>query len=107
MSKANAEQTLVELGSGTLSKESEMLMQVLALLESLQSKTKGKMARISPELTQIFADESNFEKVRKAKDLDELLGIVEKFELSNKMLKIHCVEQLRKDFPILAKKEFL
>ena len=107
MSKANAEQTLIELNSGTVSSESEMLMQVLALLESLKSKTKGKMARISPELTEIFADETNFEKVAKAKNFEELLSVVERFESSNQMLKIHCIEQLRKDFPVLAKKEFL
>lgn len=107
MSKVNPEQALIELETGVINKKSEMLMQVLALLESLKTRAKGKMARISPELTEIFNDEKKFERVRRSKNLDELLGIIESFDLDHKMLKIHCIEQLRKDFPILAKKDFL
>lgn len=79
------------------------LAQVLALLE--QARAGGRMVRISSELSNILADERNLRKVQSAKNLDELLDILEGFE-TKKMLRVPCNELLKLSYPALAKSSF-
>ncbi|MCW1360364.1 PTS sugar transporter subunit IIA [Campylobacter sp. US33a] len=106
MSKPLQEEIFKEQSLIQESKFAEPLMQILSLLEILKSSTNEKMARISSELSEILSDESKFEKIQNAKNLEELLQIIEKFNFSQ-MLKIYDLNSLRMNFPLLAKQNFL
>ena len=93
--------------SAFISKENDTLGQALALLEVLQSQESEKIVRISSELSEILADERNFEHIRQASSLDELLEFIEQNRPSEKMLRVPCTELLRESFPALAKSAFL
>lgn len=84
-----------------LSKENTTLGQALALLES------GKMVRISAELSEILADEKNYERIQNASNLEELLEVLSGASKEEKMLRVPCDELLRENFPNLAKRAFL
>ncbi len=95
------------VGRAFISRKDDAVGQVLDLLETLQAKGgQGRLVRISSELSTALADEGNFEKVKNAKNLDELLDIVEGFEL-DAMLKVPCAELLQTSYPNLAKRAFL
>ena len=96
------------VGRAFISRKDDAVGQVLDLLETLQTKQsgQGRLVRISSELSTALADEGNFEKVKNAKNLDELLDIVEGFEL-DAMLKVPCAELLQTSYPNLAKRAFL
>lgn len=79
--------------------------QLLALLEVLESQKCGKMVRISGQLSEILANEKNLRKVQQARNLDELLDIVEGFKLK-KMMRVPCAEVLKASYPNLAKGAF-
>lgn len=90
-----------------ISKEYDKLGQALALLEVLQSQESEKIARISSELSEILADERNYEQVKNARNLDELLDFIATTQESEKMLRVPCDELLKESFPQLAKNAFL
>lgn len=90
-----------------ISKKNDTLGQALALLEVLQSQESEKIVRISSELSEILADERNFEQIKNATNLDELLAFIEQTQASEKMLRVPCSELLREDYPTLAKNAFL
>lgn len=100
-------QILVDLNcEQEVSKKSESLMQILDLLEVLKSNSNEKMVRISCELTEILSNEDNLNKIENAKNLNELLEILQELNLS-KMLKIYDNETLKDYFPTLARCEFI
>lgn len=108
MSKSIQGEFLADFKSELVSKKEGHLMQVLDLLENLKMDSKNqRLVRISSELSDILALEENYEKVKNAKDLDELLEIIEKIDINDTMLKIYPEEILKKTFPTLAKKAFL
>lgn len=90
-----------------ISKEYDTLGQALTLLEVLQSQESEKMVRISSELSEFLADERNYEQIKNAKNLDELLEIIALTQDSEKMLRVPCDELLKDNFPNLAKNAFL
>lgn len=90
-----------------ISRENDTLGQALALLEVLQSQESEKIVRISSELSEILADERNFEQIKNATNLDELLAFIEQKQASEKMLRVPCAELLRENYPALAKNAFL
>lgn len=90
-----------------ISKESDTLGQALALLEVLQSQESERIVRISSELSEILADERNYEQIKNAKNLDDLLEFIEQKQDCDKMLRVPCAELLRESYPALAKNAFL
>lgn len=90
-----------------ISKEYDTLGQALTLLEVLQSQESEKMVRISSEFSEFLADERNYEQIKNAKNLDELLEIIASTQDSEKMLRVPCDELLKDNFPNLAKNAFL
>ncbi|NDJ27327.1 hypothetical protein DMB95_07935 [Campylobacter sp. MIT 12-8780] len=89
-------------------KKPELVLQVLSLLENLKAKAQDeKMVRISAELSAILNDEKNYEKIKSARDLNELLEFIEEMNEANIMLKIYPSESLRSSFPHLAQESFL
>ena len=95
------------VGTAFISKKNDAVGQALSLLETLCAKQSGKMVRISSGLSEALADEGNFQKVKNAKNLDELLETIESFELKDTMLKVPCDEVLRAAYPSLARRAFL
>ncbi len=90
-----------------ISKENDTLGQALALLEVLQSQESEKIVRISSELSEILADEKNYEQIKNATNLDDLLEFIEQKQPYEKMLRVPCAELLRESYPALAKNAFL
>lgn len=90
-----------------ISKENDTLGQALALLEVLQSQESEKIVRISSELSEILADEKNYEQIKNATNLDDLLEFIEQKQPYEKMLRVPCTELLRESYPALAKNAFL
>ncbi len=88
-------------------KKNEFFMQLLSLLNSLKSGKESNLVRLSSEVSQMLNDEKNYEKIQKAKNLDELLKLLEDLNKTDKMLKIYSNESLKTSFPELAKKNFL
>ncbi|TQR31311.1 hypothetical protein DMB92_06365 [Campylobacter sp. MIT 99-7217] len=109
MSKPINSELLVEFNEelGT-NRKNETLIQILEFLEMLRSEAQDeKIVRFSSDLTEILANEENFEKIQNTQNLEELLELVQTLSLKNKMLKIYSTESLRESFPNLAKSEFL
>ena len=90
-----------------VNKKNEFFMQVLALLDSLKSGKNSKLVRISSELSQILSNKKNCARIEKAKNLDDLLCILDELNKNDRMLKIYSTESLKDSFPVLAKKKFL
>lgn len=62
MSKPLNTEFFIELDTPVINRKSEVLLQVLDLLETLKSNQNEKMARISSELTELLENEENLEK---------------------------------------------
>ena len=88
MSKPLNEEVLSLINTALINRKNEVLLQILELLEILKAKDDEKMARISSELTELLADESNLDEILKAKNLEELLSILIRLN-ENKMIKIY------------------
>lgn len=90
-----------------ISKEQDTVGQALALLEVLQAKDSQNLVRISSELSEILADEKNFQHFKEARNLDELCEFIESKSPCEKMLRLPCAELLQESYPNLAKSAFL
>ena len=109
MSKPISIQNLPEFKEDFLAQKPEILTQALNLLENLlrSNASDEKLVRISSELSEILSDEKNYEKIKSAKNLDELLNTLESLNKSDKMLKIYLKQSLEQAYPTLAQKSFL
>lgn len=109
MSKPVSIEHLAEFKEDFLSQKPEILIQALSLLENLlrSNANDEKLVRISSELSEILSDEKNYDKIKSAKNLDELLSTLESLNKSDKMLKIYPKQSLEQAFPALAQKSFL
>ncbi len=109
MSKPISIQNLPEFKEDFLAQKPEILTQALNLLENLlrSNASDEKLVRISSELSEILSDEKNYEKIKSAKNLDELLNTLESLNKSDKMLKIYPKQSLEQAYPTLAQKSFL
>ena len=87
MSKPLNTEFFIELDTPVINRKSEVLLQVLDLLETLKSNQNEKMARISSELTEL---------------LDILVALNE-----DKMIKVYENAYLKERFPHLASSQFL
>ncbi|ARJ57175.1 hypothetical protein [Campylobacter cuniculorum] len=106
MSKPLNEEVLSLINTALINRKNEVLLQILELLEILKAKDDEKMARISSELTELLADESNLDEILKAKNLEELLNILVRLN-ENKMIKIYEKNYLKEKFPHLAQSQFI
>lgn len=106
MSKPLNTEFFIELDTPVINRKSEVLLQVLELLETFRSDENEKMARISSELTEILENEENLEKILNAKNLEELLNILIALN-EDKMIKVYENAYLKERFPHLASSQFL
>ncbi|XAK34361.1 hypothetical protein AAID95_00225 [Campylobacter coli] len=88
MSKPLNTEFFIELDTQLINRKSEVLLQVLDLLETLKSNQNEKMARISSELTELLENEENLEKITNAQNLEELLDILVALN-EDKMIKVY------------------
>lgn len=96
-----------EIVESKMQKKDEFFMQILALLENLKQGDNAKLFRISSELSELLSNEKAFKKIEKARNLEELLCVLDELNKNNKMLKIYSTDNLKLDFPTLAENEFL
>lgn len=106
MSRPLNEEVLELINTNLVDRKSEVLLQILELLETLKANEDEKMARISGELTELLADENNFNEISKAKNLEELLAILVELN-EDKMIKVYEEDYLKEKFPVLAKSHFI
>ncbi|EEP3504878.1 hypothetical protein ACM1FL_001644 [Campylobacter coli] len=106
MSKPLNTEFFIELDTPVINRKSEVLLQVLELLETLKSNQNEKMARISSELTEILENEENLEKILNAKNLEELLNILIALN-EDKMIKVYEDSYLKEKFPNIMVDKFL
>lgn len=106
MSKPLNEEIFVEFKSDLAERKSEVLLQVLDLLETLKSNQNEKMARISSELTELLENEENLEKITRAQNLEELLNILTALN-EDKMIKVYEDSYLKEKFPNVMVDKFL
>ncbi|NHG49968.1 hypothetical protein GRO02_000070 [Campylobacter jejuni] len=106
MSKPLNAEFFIELDTQLVDRKSEVLLQVLDLLETLKSNPNEKMARISSELTGLLENEENLEKIMNAQNLEELLNILVALN-EDKMIKVYENAYLKEKFPHLASSQFL
>ncbi|HEB9339736.1 TPA: hypothetical protein RZK43_001128 [Campylobacter coli] len=106
MSKPLNADFFIDLDTQLVDRKSEVLLQVLDLLETLKSNQNEKMARISSELTELLENEKNLEKIMNAQNLEELLNILVALN-EDKMIKVYENAYLKEKFPHLASSQFL
>ncbi|EJG9877138.1 hypothetical protein NB749_001606 [Campylobacter coli] len=106
MSKPLNTEFFIELDTLVINRKSEVLLQVLDLLETFRSDENEKMARISSELTEILENEENLEKILNAKNLEELLNILTALN-EDKMIKVYEDSYLKEKFPNVMVDKFL
>lgn len=106
MSKPLNEEIFIQFKGYAIERNNEVLFQVLNLLEILKSDKNKKMARISSELTEILENETNLEKILKAKNLEELLNVLIVLN-QDKMIKVYGNSYLKEQFPKLMAGNFL
>ncbi len=106
MSKPLNEEVLSFIHTNLIDRKSEVLLEVLELLETLRANEDERMARISGELTELLADEENFKEISQAKNLEELLNVLVRLN-ENKMIKVYEQDYLKEKFPLLAGSEFI
>lgn len=87
--------------------ESTALMQILSLLEVLQSDTKDiKLNKLAIEHSSIVNIEKNLHKLKKISNIKELFDIAKEFGLNIKNIKFEQIRELKENFPNLDKKGF-
>lgn len=87
--------------------ESASFMQILSLLDKLQIDTVDiKLGNLSSQLVDLIKTEENFNILKTASNLEDLLDIAKELGLNVKNIKIDCVDELKKTFPNLDKIDF-
>ncbi|EBF6065070.1 flagellar hook-length control protein FliK [Campylobacter lari] len=87
--------------------EGANFMQILSLLEVLQSDSKDiKLNKFIQDNTAILALEKNLHKLKNIKNINELFNIAKELELNIKNIKFEQIKDLKEAFPNLDKKGF-
>lgn len=87
--------------------ESASFMQILSLLDKLKADTADiKLANLSTQLSQLVKTEANFNALKGASNLSELLDIAKDLGLNVKNIKVDRLLDLRATFPNLDKADF-
>ncbi|EAH4779644.1 flagellar hook-length control protein FliK [Campylobacter coli] len=87
--------------------ESASFMQILSLLDKLKVDTADiKLANLSTQLSQLVKTEANFNALKSASNLSELLNIAKDLGLNVKNIKVDRLLDLKATFPNLDKANF-
>ncbi|EAK1453954.1 flagellar hook-length control protein FliK [Campylobacter coli] len=87
--------------------ESASFMQILSLLDKLKADTADiKLANLSTQLSQLVKTEANFNTLKSASNLSELLNIAKDLGLNVKNIKVDRLLDLKATFPNLDKANF-
>lgn len=87
--------------------ESVSFMQILSLLDKLKADTADiKLANLSTQLSQLVKTEANFNALKSASNLSELLNIAKDLGLNVKNIKVDRLLDLKATFPNLDKANF-
>ncbi|HDZ4970479.1 TPA: flagellar hook-length control protein FliK [Campylobacter jejuni] len=87
--------------------ESASFMQILSLLDKLKTDTADvKLANLSTQLSSLIKTEANFNALKGASNLSELLDIAKDLGLNVKNIKVDCLLDLKATFPNLDKADF-
>ncbi len=87
--------------------ESASFMQILSLLDKLKTDTADvKLANLSTQLSSLIKTEANFNALKGASNLSELLDIAKDLGLNVKNIKIDRLLDLKATFPNLDKADF-
>ncbi|HEG3182933.1 TPA: flagellar hook-length control protein FliK [Campylobacter coli] len=87
--------------------ESASFMQILSLLDKLKADTADiKLANLSTQLSQLVKTEANFNALKSASNLSELLNIAKDLGLNVKNIKVDRLLDLKATFPNLDKANF-
>lgn len=87
--------------------ESASFMQVLSLLDKLKTDTADvKLANLSTQLSSLIKTEANFNALKGASNLSELLDIAKDLGLNVKNIKVDRLLDLKATFPNLDKADF-
>lgn len=88
--------------------ENLSFMQMLSVLESLQiSSSEVKLANLSTQMQQLLQSEANFNELKNAKNLDELIDLANnKFQLNVKSVSLEMLTELKTTFPKLNEANF-
>ncbi|ELC8673890.1 flagellar hook-length control protein FliK [Campylobacter coli] len=87
--------------------ESASFMQILSLLDKLKADTADiKLANLSTQLSQLVKTEANFNALKGASNLSELLNIAKDLGLNVKNIKVDRLLDLKATFPNLDKADF-
>lgn len=87
--------------------ESASFMQILSLLDKLKTDTADvKLANLSTQLSSLIKTEANFNALKGASNLSELLDIAKDLGLNVKNIKVDRLLELKATFPNLDKADF-
>lgn len=87
--------------------ESASFMQILSLLDKLKTDTADvKLSNLSTQLSSLIKTEANFNALRGASNLSELLDIAKDLGLNVKNIKVDRLLDLKATFPNLDKADF-
>lgn len=87
--------------------ESASFMQILSLLDKLKTDTADiKLANLSTQLSSLIKTEANFNALKGATNLNELLNIAKDLGLNVKNIKVDRLLDLKATFPNLDKADF-
>lgn len=87
--------------------ESASFMQILSLLDKLKTDTADvKLANLSTQLSSLIKTEANFNALKGASNLSELLDIAKDLGLNVKNIKVDRLLNLKATFPNLDKADF-
>lgn len=87
--------------------ESASFMQILSLLDKLKTDTADvKLANLSTQLSSLIRTEANFNALKGASNLSELLDIAKDLGLNVKNIKVDRLLDLKATFPNLDKADF-
>ncbi|ENH5916289.1 flagellar hook-length control protein FliK [Campylobacter coli] len=87
--------------------ESASFMQILSLLDKLKADTADiKLANLSTQLSQLVKTEANFNALKSASNLSELLNMAKDLGLNVKNIKVDRLLDLKATFPNLDKANF-
>ncbi|HAA1804445.1 TPA_asm: flagellar hook-length control protein FliK [Campylobacter jejuni] len=87
--------------------ESASFMQILSLLDKLKTDTADvKLANLSTQLSSLIKTEANFNALKGASNLSELLDIAKDLGLNVKNIKVDRLFDLKATFPNLDKADF-
>ncbi|MCR6574151.1 flagellar hook-length control protein FliK [Campylobacter insulaenigrae] len=106
-STSSSENKMLDEKYATKLFENANFMQILSLLEMLQSNSKDiKLNKLIKNNTAILNVEKNIHKLKNIKNINELLNIAKDLGLNVKNIKFEQIQDLKKSFPNLDKKSF-